>query len=94
MTVELIVQDADSDDGTVDLLRGYGDPVHWPCEPDDGPVRRHQPRLSRARGRWVGWLNADEFYFPDGLAAARRAGDRTGADLVYGDTSSWTAMAG
>jgi hypothetical protein len=33
----------------------------------------------------VAWLNADEFYLPEGLTTLVRHGDRTGADVVYGD---------
>ena len=54
------------------------------------PTRASPTRLNRgiarARGRWIAWLNADEFYLPGGLAALVREGDRTGADVLYGDT--------
>ena len=58
----------------------------WRSEPDEGQSDALNRALARARGRWIAWLNADEFYLPDGLAALGREGDRTGADVVYGDT--------
>jgi glycosyltransferase involved in cell wall biosynthesis len=83
--IEHVVQDAESQDGTVDVLREYDGRIRWRSEPDDGQSDALNKALRRANGRWVSWLNADEFYFPGGLAALVREGDRTGADVVYGD---------
>ena len=60
--------------------------MDWASEPDEGQSDALNRGISRARGRWIAWLNADEFYLPDGLAALVREGDRTGADVIYGDT--------
>ena len=85
ITCEHIVQDGCSDDGTVELLRRYDDQVDWRSEPDEGQSDALNKGIARAGGRWLAWLNADEFYLPDGLAALVAEGDRTGADVVYGD---------
>ncbi len=85
--IELIVQDGGSTDGTVELLQGYGDRVVWRSEPDEGQSDALNRACSLATGRWIGWLNADEFYLPGGLEALVAEGDRTGADVVYGDTA-------
>ncbi len=86
VTVEHIVQDGGSTDGTVELLERYGDTVIWRSEPDEGQSDALNRALELAGGRWIAWLNADEFYLPDGLAHLAELGDRTGADVVYGDT--------
>jgi glycosyltransferase involved in cell wall biosynthesis len=86
ITVEHIVQDGGSTDGTVELLQELDDLVDWVSEPDEGQSDALNRGIARARGRWIAWLNADEFYLPGGLAALVREGDRTGADVVYGDT--------
>ena len=86
MAVDHVIQDGGSDDGTVDVLREYDDVVTWRSEPDEGQSDALNRALRLARGRWVGWLNADEFYLPAGLARLVAEGDRTGADVVYGDT--------
>ena len=86
ITVEHIIQDGGSTDGTVELLQELGDAVTWASEPDEGQSDALNRGIARARGRWIAWLNADEFYLPDGLAALVREGDSTGADVVYGDT--------
>jgi len=86
VTVEHVIQDGASTDGTVELLRELDDLVDWTSEPDEGQSDALNRGISRASGRWIAWLNADEFYLPDGLAALVREGDRTGADVIYGDT--------
>jgi glycosyltransferase involved in cell wall biosynthesis len=83
---EHIVQDGASTDGTVELLEELDGLVDWVSEPDGGQSDALNRGIARARGRWIAWLNADEFYLPDGLAALVAEGDRGGADVVYGDT--------
>jgi hypothetical protein len=41
--------------------------------------------LAKATGRWVAWLNADEYYLPGGLANLLHEAERSGADVIYGD---------
>jgi glycosyltransferase involved in cell wall biosynthesis len=86
ITVEHIIQDGASTDGTVELLEELDELVDWVSEPDQGQSDALNRGIARARGRWIAWLNADEFYLPGGLAALVREGDRSGADVVYGDT--------
>jgi len=86
ITVEHIIQDGASTDGTVELLEELDDLVDWVSEPDQGQSDALNRGIARARGRWIAWLNADEFYLPGGLATLVREGDRSGADVVYGDT--------
>ena len=43
ITVEHIIQDGASTDGTVELLESLGDGVRWVSEPDAGQVGRAQP---------------------------------------------------
>jgi glycosyltransferase involved in cell wall biosynthesis len=83
--VEHIVRDGASTDQTADILRANADVVSWRSQPDQGQSDALNGALREARGEWVGWLNADEFYLPGGLAALVRHGQRTGADVIYGD---------
>jgi glycosyltransferase involved in cell wall biosynthesis len=87
VSVEHIVQDAGSEDETIDILRGYGERLRWRSEPDRGQSDALNKALQLARGRWVAWLNADEFYFPGALQALVAIGDKTKADVVYGDSA-------
>jgi glycosyltransferase involved in cell wall biosynthesis len=85
--IELIVQDGGSTDGTVDLLESYGDAIIWRSEKDGGQSDALNRAFALSSGRWIAWLNADEFYLPGGLVALVEEGDRSGADVDYGDTA-------
>ena len=85
LRVQHIVQDAGSDDDTLDVLRSFGDRVEWTSERDLGQSDGLNKALAKATGDWVAWLNADEYYLPDGLRFLVEEGERHGADVVYGD---------
>jgi glycosyltransferase involved in cell wall biosynthesis len=86
LAVQHVVQDGGSSDETVQVLRRFGEHLEWTSEPDGGQSNALNRALERATGRWVAWLNADEFYLPGALARLMHRGDRTGADVVYGDS--------
>lgn len=85
ISVQHVVQDGGSTDETLSVLRRYDSVVQWSSEPDHGQSDALNKALRQASGRWIGWLNADEFYLPGGLAELVRLGDATFADVVYGD---------
>ena len=84
-SIQLVVQDGGSSDQTLEILSRYEDRIDWASEPDRGQSEALNRALSRATGRWIAWLNADEFYLPGGLAHLVRIGERSGADVVYGE---------
>ena len=85
LDVQHIIQDAGSEDETLNVLRSFGDRVEWTSERDLGQSDGLNKALERATGEWVAWLNADEYYLPDGLRVLVEAGERHSADVVYGD---------
>jgi glycosyltransferase involved in cell wall biosynthesis len=86
LSIEHVVQDGGSADETIEVLRRHSGRLQWTSEPDRGQSDALNRAFQRSSGRWIGWLNADEFYLPGGLKALVRHGDRTGVDVVYGDT--------
>jgi glycosyltransferase involved in cell wall biosynthesis len=86
LRLQHIIQDAGSDDETLDVLRSFDDRVEWSSEHDLGQSDGLNKALTRATGDWVAWLNADEYYLPDGLRVLIEEGERVGADVVYGDS--------
>jgi glycosyltransferase involved in cell wall biosynthesis len=84
MPLEHLVQDGLSTDETTSVLRRH-EGVSWVSEEDSGQSDALNRALGRALGRWVSWLNADEFYLPHGLQALIAHGEESGADVVYGD---------
>ena len=71
--LEWIVVDGGSTDGTVEFLRGLGDPrVRWTSESDRGQSHAINKGLSLATGDVVAWLNTDDLYAPGALAEVVR----------------------
>ena len=83
--VEHIVQDAGSDDGTLDWLRGDAR-VKAFVERDSGMYDAVNRGLRRASGEILSYLNCDEQYLPGALAAVGDYFERhREVDLVFGD---------
>ncbi|HEY3248887.1 MAG TPA: glycosyltransferase, partial [bacterium] len=60
--LECVVVDGGSTDGTVDLLRSYGEAVRWVSEPDRGHADAINKGWQMSRGTILAWLNADDVY--------------------------------
>ena len=58
--VEHIVQDAGSDDGTLNILKKYNDEVDWKSEPDEGEADGLDKALKRANGEIIIVINSDD----------------------------------
>jgi glycosyltransferase involved in cell wall biosynthesis len=85
VTVEHIVQDSLSSDNTLEVLRRHPC-VRWQWESDCGQSDAINRGFLRATGDLVGWLNADDYYLPGGLAAiAKAAAEHPEADVFHGD---------
>jgi hypothetical protein len=76
--VELIVVDGGSDDASVMLLSAYDqDLAYWTTRWDAGPAEAVAHGWSKARGRYVMTLAADDVLFPGAVdVIARRMHDR------------------
>jgi glycosyltransferase involved in cell wall biosynthesis len=83
--VRYVVMDGGSTDGTVDVLRSYGDRLDWISEPDGGQADAVNRGIDRVGGDIVAFLNADDSYEPGAIATAvQRFAERPGAALIYG----------
>lgn len=61
---ELIIIDGGSSDGTVDILRASRqDIAYWTSEPDRGIYHAWNKALRRARGEWICFLGADDYFW-------------------------------
>ena len=73
---EHIVVDGGSIDGTVEMLREYGERYperfRWVSEPDQGQAHAFNKGLAMARGEFIGWQNSDDYYLPDAFAVPLR----------------------
>ena len=81
---EHIIEDNLSTDSTSDVVMSYPH-VKWRSQSDRGQSDALNKALLRASGSWVSWLNADEFYLPNGLQHLRMLAEQYDVDVVFGD---------
>lgn len=63
--VQYVVMDGGSTDGSVDILQRYADRLFaWESTPDDGQYDAIARGFAKTDGEIMGWLNADDQYFP------------------------------
>jgi glycosyltransferase involved in cell wall biosynthesis len=61
---ELIIIDGGSQDGTVDLLNANGNKIaYWISEPDRGIFHAWNKGLAQAKGDWICFLGADDYFW-------------------------------
>ncbi|MCL4442314.1 MAG: glycosyltransferase [Firmicutes bacterium] len=86
-SIEYIVIDGGSTDGTVDIINKYADKIaFWVSEPDTGISNAWNKGLSRCTGDIVGILNADDTYTPDAVnLAVQELAKNPAAGFVFGD---------
>ena len=59
---EVIVIDGDSDDGTVEFLKTFGDKIKWISERDNGQADAINKGIALSSGNWITWQNCDDYY--------------------------------
>jgi glycosyltransferase involved in cell wall biosynthesis len=70
-SLEYIVMDGGSTDGSADILRGYDDRLaHWTSEPDEGQSWAINRAIERCTGDVVSYINSDDYYLPGAFDAA------------------------
>ena len=100
--IEFVVQDGASTDGTLDILKSYGDRIKLRSEPDSSPTEAFWRAIGRCTGEILGSCLADEELLPDAVERAVRAfeaepevgattGDALVTDIDGNITGSWTS---
>jgi glycosyltransferase involved in cell wall biosynthesis len=86
-SIEYLVVDGASKDGSVEIIQRYSDRLAWwISERDAGQSEAINKGLQRAKGEIIGWLNSDDLYLPGAVTAAVAAFRKhPEAGLVYGD---------
>ena len=83
--LESVVVDGGSSDGSLEVLRSYGERISWISEPDRGQSDALNKGFRRARGEILAWLNADDELAPGAVGrAVETLRARPEAGLVYG----------
>jgi hypothetical protein len=68
--IEHWIVDGASTDATLAILERHSDRVAWLSEPDGGQSHALNKGFALARGEIVGWLNADDVYYPGAVSRA------------------------
>lgn len=84
--VDYVVMDAGSKDGSVEILRKYGDRFRWASEKDRGQADAVNKGYHATTGEIFTFLNSDDTYLPGALSAiAKHFKANPGIGLIYGE---------
>lgn len=85
--IEYLVADGGSTDGSVDILKRYASKLAWwVSEKDHGQAEAINKGFTRAKGKFIAWVNSDDYYEPGAIKAAvevLEANPQLG--MVFGD---------
>lgn len=83
---ELIVIDGNSTDNTCDIIATFGEHIaFWSSEPDTGIYQAWNKALKRAKGDWICFLGADDYWSsPNSLGHLAEAAREENLDVISG----------
>jgi len=73
---EVIVIDDGSSDGSLEIIKGFGDQIRWESGPNMGGCAARNRGFSLSRGAWIQFLDADDRLSPTKISAQMEALDR------------------
>jgi glycosyltransferase involved in cell wall biosynthesis len=86
LRLEYLVLDGGSTDGTIEILRSYGNRVRWESRKDAGQSDAIARGIAQLDAAYVGYLNADDVLEPNAIATLARALDENPyAGVAYAD---------
>ena len=71
-SLEYLVMDGGSRDGTVEILERYREHLEYVSQKDGGQADALNHGFHRTHGEIIGWLNSDDEYLPDALDTVGR----------------------
>jgi glycosyltransferase involved in cell wall biosynthesis len=83
VTLEIIVADSGSEDGTLDICKDWG--VRTIYVPPGNMYRAINAALRQMDTEWATYLNSDDLVYPQSYARLLTLGEQQRACMVYGD---------
>jgi glycosyltransferase involved in cell wall biosynthesis len=88
VSIEVIVVDDQSTDGTWAVLEQFGDAIQKVRQPKGGPYKARNLGARLARGAWLAFLDADDQWLPDKLTTQLAAADPN-TSLIFTDCENF-----
>lgn len=85
-SIEYIIIDGGSSDGTVDIIKKYEDYIdYWVSEADQGIYFAMNKAIEMATGKWINFMNAGDIFSSNEIVEYVMCHKSENADLVYGN---------
>ncbi len=83
--IELIVIDDGSTDQSLEIVKRYGKRIKWESGQNKGGNTARNRGFDISSGKYIQYLDADDYLLPEKLERQVDYLEKTGADAVYGD---------
>lgn len=88
--IEIVIVNDGSTDGTADIIKTYAerhDNIHVVTQENGGLKKARESGFKTAKGKYIGWIDADDFVSPKMYETLYNLALAENADLVYCDYS-------
>jgi glycosyltransferase involved in cell wall biosynthesis len=83
--IEIIVIDDGSTDASLDIIKSYDKAITWEAGPNRGGNAARNRGFALSKGKYIQFLDADDYLLPEKVAHDAAFLEETGADVVFGD---------